>query len=667
VTPSHGAALDERIAGLAAIADPGVREQLLRTAFRNPDPAVREAAIALAARRLEPEVLVPLVADSADATCRNAALVALERQGPYAAECLARLVADPDPDTAMFACQALGHIGGYGYEDALLPVLERPEPNVVHAAAEALGRLGSERAIPALVALLEREPWLQLPAIAALGMIAHESAAPALMTLVPDSFVAAPALEALGRIGAPHALDQLVELLLDRAHAALRPGLLAAIGVSLPRAAAWPDFAPLRNALHDLEDPTGLRHFLVQQLEPGEPEIRAPGEDRRGPRGGATLTQAAGALVVSAGLTDLLGLVVPWAADVEGRAWVLAAVARHPDLIADRLPALLVDADPRVRAGTLRVAPPEAVGRDRLLDALGDSATIVRTAAISALTLLEDPSVAEPLVSRLASGDSEERSAAAGALSRFEPEVLARLLPPLLDGDDEMLRIGAMEVLVRHPVEAVMDAVFRHAASGDGALRRASLRAVARYPGSRSEVLLLRALADRDISVQADALELLVARGGTRLATTLLALLSAGDSLRYHVIRALGRLRIVPAAAPLEGLFATTQLHERIEIVVALGRIASDTSREFLRACLDHPELEIRRVAAHGLVQIGNPADDDIFLALADNSDWVLRNEAAEVLGRLRRPEARKRLLNLARDLEPAVARTARASLALRA
>jgi HEAT repeat protein len=657
----------ERFAAWAEPADPAAREAEIRAAFRDPDPEVRDAAIAWSARLLEPDVLVPLVADPDDAAVRNAALAALDRQGPYAAECLARLATDPDPDTAMFACQALGHIGTVVNEEALLPLLERPETNVVHAAAEALGRIGTERSVPGLVGLLDRDPWLQLPAICALGMIGHPAAAPFLMDLVPDSFVAGPALESLARIGAPGALDVLLALLVDPEHAELRPALLAAIGASLERASTWPDFSELRYALAAPGDPSGVRSFLVDQLEPGDPEIRAPGDDRRRTRSGTTLTQAAGALVASSGDAELVSLVVAWAATTDGRTWVLRIAGRHPDVMMDALPALLASDDPRVRSGVLHVAPAEAVGHDRLIEALGDTSPIVRTAACEALGFLGDDTAAEALAGHLTSADPTERLTAAEALSRFPPEVLEPVLTPFLESsEDEMLQAGALEVLARQPVAALSETVLHHAMHGEGPIRRAALRAIARYPGSRAEVLLLRALADRDPAVQADALDLLVSRGGGRLATTLMALLGAGDSLRYHVIRALGRLKVAAAAAQLEALFATAPLHEQIEITVALGRIANDLSRAFLLKALHHPELEIRRVAAHGLMEMSRPEDYGVFLALADSTDWVLRNEAAEVLGRLRRPEGRQALLNLARDLEPAVARTARASLAVR-
>ena len=52
-----------------------------------------------------------------------------------------------------------------------------------------------------------------------------------------------------------------------------------------------------------------------------------------------------------------------------------------------------------------------------------------------------------------------------------------------------------------------------------------------------------------------------------------------------------------------------------------------------------------------------------VLLPLAEDADWSIRNEAARGLGRLAKPVTRAVLLALARDVEPVVAATARASL----
>ncbi|HTC23125.1 MAG TPA: HEAT repeat domain-containing protein, partial [Gemmatimonadales bacterium] len=195
-------------------------------------------------------------------------------------------------------------------------------------------------------------------------------------------------------------------------------------------------------------------------------------------------------------------------------------------------------------------------------------------------------------------------------------------------------------------------------------IRIAAFRALAPLPGNRAELALFRALADRDERVQIEVLELLVERGGDRTGTTLVALLSANDSLRFRVIRALGRLRSTEAAPKLESLYAEAALHERVEIIRALTAIAPTGVADILRVRLRAPESEIRHVAAFGLAQVAGAEDVPTLVAMAGDDDWALRNEAARGLGRLGLPESRSTLLTLVRDVEPVVARTARSALA---
>jgi HEAT repeat protein len=174
---------------------------------------------------------------------------------------------------------------------------------------------------------------------------------------------------------------------------------------------------------------------------------------------------------------------------------------------------------------------------------------------------------------------------------------------------------------------------------------------------------LFRALGDRDERVQMEVLELLVERGGDRTAATLVALLSAADSLRFRVIRALGRLHATEAVPKLEALYADAPLHERVEIIRALAAIAPPGVTDLLRSRLRAPEPDIRHVAAFGLAQVAGPEDIPTLVAMAADDDWAMRNEAARGLGRLGLPESRPTLLTLVRDVEPVVARTARGAL----
>jgi len=194
-------------------------------------------------------------------------------------------------------------------------------------------------------------------------------------------------------------------------------------------------------------------------------------------------------------------------------------------------------------------------------------------------------------------------------------------------------------------------------------VRRAGLRAAARVAAARADVLLLRALADRDPATQVDALELLVARGGEKSVMVLVAMLGTADSLRFHVIRALGHCRAQAAAAKLRGLLPECGPHEQLQIVAALVRIAPPWIGAFLRERLGDAEIEMRRTAAQGLADLAEEHELPVLLPLADDADWSIRNEVARGLGRLAKPATRHVLLALARDVEPVVAATARAAL----
>ena len=741
--------LAARLGALGRPEDRPVREQLILESLADRAAPVRDVAVAWAARCLEPARLVPLVAEAADDVLRNAALAALERQGPYAVDCVEGLVTDPDPDLAMFSCQVLGGIGGAGSTGPLLAALARPEVNVVQAAAEALGRLQARDAVPALITLLSREPWLQLAASDALGAIGDPAAVGPLLALVPDAMIAEAALGALARIGSPDSLPKLFPLLLDPRHVRLRDALLYAVSGALAAAETSEACRVIGRSIEADHTAGGLWQYLADGLASARDPIDAPppagtrSDDRSSERGGHATVRAAGTLVLATEVGSLLPLVIRWAAAPAGAGWVRPLVQRYELSGRDGWWTLLSHPDAEVRAGCVRVTSPALIGHERLLTALADREAVVRIAAAEALGALRDGRAASALERLLDAETPAERHAVVQTLAAL-PDTLDAVLAPRLGADTPTAaQLPALAVLANVHVPGLAARVLELAGSETAAVRKLALRAAARVPGSKAEVLLLRALADRDQAQQVEALDLLVARGGDRVLTTLLALLGVADSLRYHVIRALGRLgnsraaapleslfaaarvpgskaevlllraladrdqaqqvealdllvarggdRVLTtllallgvadslryhviralgrlgnarAAAPLESLFAGAPLHEQLEILDALPRLGALPSRPFLLNCLDHQRAEVRHAAAHALADLAEAGDAEVLARLAADPDWVMRSEAARAFGRLGLSEGRRTLLELVRDLEPAVARTARAALA---
>src|SRR5919107_871668 len=184
----------QRLAALEALPEGPRRQEVILAALEDESPVVRDRAIRLAARYVEPQVLGELVADEANAIRRNAAITALERQGPYAVPHLRTMLVRPEVDVVMFALQMLSRIGDPLAVHGVVPLVRHADPNVAQCAIEALGQLRHREAVPTLLEVLSGDLWLQLAAIDALGEIGDPSAVAPLMALVPDSIIAEPAV-----------------------------------------------------------------------------------------------------------------------------------------------------------------------------------------------------------------------------------------------------------------------------------------------------------------------------------------------------------------------------------------------------------------------------------------------------------------------------------------
>ena len=652
-----------RLAALEALSG-AERQQAILAALEDETPAVRDRAIRLATRHLEPEVLGELVADQINATRRNAAIAALERQGPYALPYLQRLLSGTDLDVVMFALQMLARMGDASAVTSVLPLARHPDPNIAQSAIEALGQLRSAEAVPCLLEMLDRDLWLQLAAIDALGEIGSPAAVPPLIALVPDSILAEPAVRALQRIAEPESFEPMLQRLLVVGERPLRDALLIAIGVVIDLHSDPVRVAIQYNGQIELDPSHDLLGYLSEiigiEAAGIAPDLGPPAADARD---GESLLRAATALIAVAGLRSLFVPVLSSIIADRSAGWAEGIFRRHPAALTPALPELLRHSDSRVRRGALLAGSFGAEGLPRVLAHLDDADVLVRAAACRALGMIGEADAVLPLIQRLQHGEPPERAAAADALGGFPADLLHPLEPCLSPETAEPVLTAALQVLGKQGVtrfEARVVELTRHRSA---TVRRAAIAAAAKLPGARAEVVLIRALADQEESIQVEALDLLVKRDQGRTVPTLAALLGAGDSLRYHVIRALGHMRAVEAIPKLEGLYDQCGPHEQVEIMQALVRIGGPGVTAFLKTRLNESEQEIRRLAARGLATLADRTQFALLLTLATDADWCVRDEAARGLGLLAMAECREPLLTLARDVEPVVAMTARAAL----
>jgi HEAT repeat protein len=653
-----------RLAALEALPEGPNRQAVILKALEDESAVVRERAIRLAARFVEPQVLGELVADEANATRRNAAIAALERQGPYAVPHLRTMLANPQVDVVMFALQMLSRIGDPLAVFGVVPLVRHPNQNVAQCAIEALGKLRHREAVPTLLELLSSDLWLQLAAIDALGEIGDPVAVEALAALVPDSIVAEPALVALQRIAAPQSLNALLHKLVIVRERPLRDSLLLALGVIIdlhpnPVPVARPCNAeiesdPARDLLAYLEE------ILQWQPDATPPAGRQPLIDTRD---FDSLLRAATAVTVVVGLHLLYPSVLTRIGTDADPAWIIGLFRRHPGALSPALRELLRHPDLRVRRGALLAGAFTAQDVGLLIEHLEDTDELVRAAACRALGLIGALKTAPLLIQRLCDGGPAEQAAAAQALGDFPPVVLQGLGVCLGPEVRAPVMIAALEVMSRQALPAFEPRLAELARHDSPLIRRGAIRALARVPGTKAGVVLIRALADSHAAIRVQALDLLVKRDPSGIVPTLATLLEVNDSLRCHVIRALGQMRAMEAIPHLESLYLQCGQYDQVEIVLAMSAIAGPRIAEFLRARLREPRTEIRRAAARGLARVVDVTHLPLLRTLAVDPDWCIRAEAARGLGRLQLSECQDALLTLVRDMEPAVAGAAREAL----
>jgi HEAT repeat protein len=625
----------------------GASDTEIAAALQEAHPALRERAIALAARHLAPEILGRFVGDDENAVLRNAALSALERQGPFAVPHLVTLSRGENAEVAMFAVQILSRIKDPGSAQALLPLLEHADSNIAQAAIEALGALRAREAVPGLIRLLDADLWLQFAAVAALGEIGDPRAVQPLLETIANEMLAEPAVDALARIAAPEALPRLLTLLADQERLPLRDGVLKACAAILEAHAAPSVFTRFRRKLDDDRRERDVLEYLGALLASQE----------------VALARAAASLVLAAQLDKLYAQVVQRALspDAEEARWAAALCRRHERTVREALPVLLRDTDPRVRRGALMCAPSDPGTVALLTPLMRDPDPGVRAAACHALGRCRDVAAIPALIAIFGSGTREESVAAAEALGSMPGQTLIALAPWLEDPEKVL---PALEILESARSPLFPDKIAELLDAPQPPVRRAALRVLVHHDEIDGEDHLVRKLQDPDESVRIEAVELLVRNGSTRAVPALASLLGVSDDLRYHAIRALGRLRAEAAAAELERLFPRATGHERLEILAALIRIGAPGLLPFLEQRLRDPEPEVRRVAADGIARVASAAQLPLLVQLAHDPDWSIRNHAGWGLGRLALPQGREALLALVRDTEPVVARTARSALA---
>ncbi|HST62889.1 MAG TPA: HEAT repeat domain-containing protein [Longimicrobium sp.] len=587
-------------------------------------PWVRDEALGALPRLPHARLLLPALESALragdDAGRRNAArsvLATLSAPGglPGALRMLERLARhDADGDVRLLAASALGESCNPAARPGLEAALEDPDANVAAAAADALGGLRDPRSVDALAAVVAGgDPWRALAAVFALGRIGAARALPALGAAAADPLLAGAAVEAIGELGDPAGLEAL------RAPAAAAdPGLRRA---ALEAAAGLIPSAPP-------PPPPWLREAAAAEAETlAKRWTSAPASDDCA----AVLLGVAGTAEAAALLADALG---------------------HPE----RGPAA---------AGALGLLPADTA-LAALLPRIGGADAAVREEVLAALPPLPDRAAAERVAALLADADPEVRATAAEALGRALPAAEVRDLLAGVLRDDPARRPGAALALGRLPGGAC-DLLLPLLDDASAETRRAAAEGISRCPQADARARVAEALGrETDPGAVRALAAALAATGGAEAVAPLARLALEGDAgARFAAVRALGRTGAAEALPVLlEVLAAAGDAGGEAAALAALGELGDPRGAEAAAARMDAGDRDLRRVAAVALRKMAPAGAAERLVRALGDADWRIRLAAARTLERVHAPEAMDALREVrAHDPDALVRRAAARAL----
>ncbi|MDH3253873.1 MAG: HEAT repeat domain-containing protein [Acidobacteriota bacterium] len=602
------------------------RTSVIETLLRNSSPGIRERALRMGVATMPDQTLVSFLRNDSDAVLRNAALEILKKRGSSSFSLAIELLRDNDADVALQGILILDHIKDPRAVEPLRSSLHHEDANLAQAAIVAIGHLGDARSIPDLLPFLDSDTWLQIAAVQALGDLRSPQAIEPLNKLLTDLLVGPMAGEAIAQIGGSRALKRLSEHWLK----------------------------------HQRElDPETNLGLLAHVLE-GLPEAPNPAEALR-----ASLAER---------LRD------PYRQVRESAARCLLALGPGPE-DAEALNLLSgISPDPEVL--------PSCLARRRdLIDTLLERPGVFRSWGFLLSSHYPDVPTAGPLQRAMSSAEPPTSlRPILDALSQLRGKALGRPLLHLYLGlpaasRPELLpllklhREGLESALSERDDLAVMDRLILDAALGEdpgsvgkriAGLSHADRVDVIFQLSDQAELMRVlpwpQWLAEAPDEYVAIASEAAVGSDLRELLPVLRALLPKTPCA--ELIRALGELRDRESVSALLALLKNqSERHFRPLIVESLGRIGGPEARLALRDIARSGHDKDVRIGYKSLAQCASEEDDSFFLEAASHPDWLVRLSSVEVLSRNARSENLAALSELAADPIGIVAQRALAAL----
>lgn len=410
---------------------------------------------------------------------------------------------DPKPIVREAAVTALGELESTDGFPTVLKALLDPEPDVRRAAVTALRRIADMRAVRPLMALTLVEPRIRHLALDAVVKWGSQAVPELLGTLQDrDAGIAINSVIALGRIGDPQAVPELLSSVNYLHSSLLRGYVMESLGLLADKRAlsVLIDALGESNSVIRLNAAAALLKIKdVRAVHPLMKLLFDEDEDVR-----TMAAMALGEIGDSRAATELERVLQGWQQLIDQDSGFLAAVAEAIGKLSDASSAkalfpLLICQNETVLAKTLmalkRLKAPSAV--EAVAPLLRDQRTAIRRMAVEVLGLSNEPAIINQLVNILRNDHSQEvRAVAARTLGERKATATRSALEDALR-DELIVRVQAVIAIAQILDKRSMPALLAMMKDAAPEVRFHAVQAVGKFADPKT-IKAISALLDDD-------------------------------------------------------------------------------------------------------------------------------------------------------------------------
>jgi HEAT repeat protein len=532
---------------------------------------------------------------------------------------VSRLARDKDPAVVADAAQILGRRLSSKAVPVLAGLVAHQDDNVAIAAIEALGRIGGPAAIETLITAAQSGNFFRVfPAIDVLGRSGDPRAIPPLAALLSSSVYTLEAARALGKTGESAAVGPLAALLSHPSETTIRIAALALADLHARHLERYASEAAPEAALRRTTAEAAvfrLTRCLVGATQDEQVAI-------------AFVLGVIGGDGAAAGLRSLL--------DAPGPASQAAAVAlkrlgKHSDL---HMREALREGDSARRQILLPIVSRAAVSAE-VVECLRDADATVRALACDALARVGAVASVGALFPLLADANQRVVQAATGAIQSLgSAETQALALTYARDTNPAVKR-GAIRILGYFGCSEALSIFIGALDDDDIRTRDAALLGLAFLDAPEAIAALLSSTQNAQEKTRSAAMRALgqCTKKDARIPAYLLIGLKDPDAwVRYYACQALGRLGIESTSETIAGLLDDEAGQVRVAAVEALSHFKSDVALSALQRVAEGDEPDMRRAALIGLGLARRPEAARVLLKAAQSADAATRLVAISAL-----------------------------------